>query len=211
MTIEIVAALAVFAFAGSITPGPNNLMLLTSGATFGFRRSVPHIAGVIIGFLLLVVLVGLGLMQVFTVFPKSYTALKIAAVAYLLFLAWKIATAARPDVGDGDGDGVDGNSTGARKSRPLNFWQAALFQYVNPKGLAFSLAAVSAYTPPSRPLSSVFIVAAVFTVANLVSTCTWTAAGVQARRLLSNPVKLRAFNIIVAVLLAGSLYPIVFD
>lgn len=204
MTIEIIAALAVFAFAGSITPGPNNLMLLTSGATFGFRRSVPHIAGVIIGFLLLVILVGLGLMQVFTVFPKSYTALKIAAVAYLLFLAWKIATAARPDVGDGDG-------AGARKSRPLNFWQAALFQYVNPKGLAFSLAAVSAYTPPSRPLSSVFIVAAVFTVANLVSTCTWTAAGVQARRLLSNPVKLRAFNIIVAVLLAGSLYPIVFD
>jgi len=209
MTLEIIFALAVFTMAGSITPGPNNLMLLTSGATFGFRRSVPHIAGVIIGFLLLVVLVGVGLMQVFTVFPNSYTALKIASVAYLLFLAWKIATATAPEV-NGDGDDGDGANT-ARKSRPLTFWQAALFQYVNPKGLAFSLAAVSAYTPPSRPLYSVFVVAAVFTVANLVSTCTWTAAGVQARRLLSAPVKLRVFNITVAVLLTGSLYPIVFD
>lgn len=207
MTLELIAALAVFTTAGSITPGPNNLMLLTSGATFGFRRSVPHIAGILIGFLVMVILVGLGLLQVFTLFPASYTALKIAAVAYLLFLAWKIATAAPPDAaGDGDGDGDR-----ARNSRPLTFWQAALFQYVNPKALAFSLAAVSAYTPPSRPLYSVFVVAAVFTASNLLSTCTWTAAGVQARRLLSDPVKLRVFNITVAVLLAGSLYPIVFD
>lgn len=201
MTIELITALAVFTMAGSITPGPNNLMLLTSGATFGFRRSVPHISGVITGFLLLVLLVGFGLMQVFTLFPASYVALKFASIAYLLFLAWKIATAAPPETQD----------DAARKSRPLTFWQAALFQYVNPKGLAFSLAALSAYTPPSRPLYSVFVVAAVFTVANLVSTCTWTAAGVQARRLLSDPVKLRIFNITVAVLLAGSLYPILFD
>jgi len=205
MTLEIILALAVFTTAGSITPGPNNLMLLTSGATFGFRRSVPHIAGVLSGFLVLVILVGVGLMQVFTVVPQSYTVLKVASVAYLLFLAWKIATATAPDV-DGDGDAKP-----ARKSRPLTFWQAALFQYVNPKGLAFSLAAISAYTPPSRPLYSVFVVAGIFTASNLLSTCTWTAAGVQARRLLSDPVKLRVFNITVAVLLAGSLYPIVFD
>jgi len=203
MSLELITALAVFALAGSMTPGPNNLMLLTSGATFGFRRSVPHISGIITGFLLLVILVGVGLMQVFTLFPASYVALKFASVAYLLFLAWKIATAAPPET---DGDGVR-----ARKSRPLTFWQAALFQYVNPKGLAFALAAVSAYTPPSRPLYSVFVVAAVFTVANTLSTCTWTAAGVQARRLLSAPAKLRIFNITVAVLLAGSLYPILFD
>ena len=204
MSIEIITALAVFTLAGSITPGPNNLMLLTSGATFGFRRSVPHISGVIIGFLLLVILVGLGLMQVFAAFPASYVALKYASIAYLLFLVWKIATAAPPDADAG----ADAESP--RKSRPLTFWQAALFQYVNPKGLAFSLAAISAYTPPSRPLYSVFVVAAVFTVANTLSTCTWTAAGVQARRLLSDPVKLRVFNITVAVLLAGSLYPILF-
>jgi len=199
MSLELITALTVFALAGSMTPGPNNLMLLTSGATFGFRRSVPHISGIIAGFLMLVILVGVGLMQVFTLFPASYVALKFASVAYLLFLAWKIATAAPPD---GDAPG---------KSRPLTFWQAALFQYVNPKGLAFALAAVSAYTPPSRPLYSVFVVAAVFTVANTLSTCTWTAAGVQARRLLSAPAKLRIFNITVAVLLAGSLYPILFD
>ena len=206
MSIEIITALAVFTLAGSITPGPNNLMLLTSGATFGFRRSVPHISGVIIGFLLLVILVGLGLMQVFAAFPVSYVALKYASIAYLLFLVWKIATAAPPDAGADAGAGAEAS----RKSRPLTFWQAALFQYVNPKGLAFSLAAISAYTPPSRPLYSVFVVAAVFTVANTLSTCTWTAAGVQARRLLSDPVKLRIFNITVAVLLAGSLYPILF-
>jgi len=208
MSIEIITALAVFTLAGSITPGPNNLMLLTSGATFGFRRSVPHISGVIIGFLLLVILVGLGLMQVFAAFPVSYVALKYASIAYLLFLVWKIATAAPPDA-DASVDAGAG-ADASRKSRPLTFWQAALFQYVNPKGLAFSLAAISAYTPPSRPLYSVFVVAAVFTVANTLSTCTWTAAGVQARRLLSDPVKLRVFNITVAALLAGSLYPILF-
>jgi len=201
MSLELITALAVFALAGSMTPGPNNLMLLTSGATFGFRRSVPHISGIIAGFLMLVILVGVGLMQVFTLFPASYVALKFASVAYLLFLAWKIATAAPPET----------NGDAPSKSRPLTFWQAALFQYVNPKGLAFALAAVSAYTPPSRPLYSVFVVAAVFTVANTLSTCTWTAAGVQARRLLSAPAKLRIFNITVAVLLAGSLYPILFD
>ena len=200
MNFELITALAVFTLVASMTPGPNNLMLLASGANFGFKRSVPHIIGVIAGFAIMVALVGIGLLQLFNAFPLSYLVLKFASIGYLLFLAWKIATAAPPNDGDD-----------APTSRPLTFHQAALFQWVNPKGWAFALAALSAYTPPARPLHSVFVVVVVFTLVNTLSTCTWTVAGVQARRLLSDPLKLRIFNISVALLLLGSLYPILFE
>ncbi len=198
MNYELLTALAVFALVASATPGPNNLMLLTSGANFGFKRSVPHISGVVAGFAIMVILVGAGLMQLFTAFPLSYLILKFASIAYLLFLAWKIATAASMD------------DDAQHKSKPFTFTQAALFQWVNPKGWSFALAALSAFTPPSRPLAGVFVVAVIFSVVNVMTTCTWTVLGVRVKRFLSNPRKLRIFNVSVALLLVGSLYPILF-
>ena len=180
-------------------------MLLTSGANFGFERTVPHILGVIIGFAIMVMLVGIGLMQLFTAFPVSYLILKFASIAYLLFLAWKIATAASFD--DDPNHKAQSHKT---RGKPFTFTQAALFQWVNPKGWTFALAALSTYTPPSRPLSGVFLVAIIFSVVNVLSTCAWTVLGVQVRRFLSDPLKLRIFNVIAAVLLIGSLYPVLF-
>ena len=119
MNIEILLALTLFALVSSITPGPNNLMLMASGANFGFRRSIPHMLGVSLGFTLMVLLVGVGLVQVFDLFPVSYQILKVVSVAYLLYLAWKIGTAA------------SGNNDTKAGGTPFTFVQAALFQWVS--------------------------------------------------------------------------------
>jgi len=132
MSTEIVTALIAFAFASSITPGPNNLMLLASGANFGLRRTVPHMLGVSLGHAFMIVLVGAGLMGVFDAYPVAYTILKVVSVAYLLFLTWKIVTAGAPR-----GD--------SRSGTPMTFLQAAAFQWVNPKGWAMALTAISSF------------------------------------------------------------------
>jgi threonine/homoserine/homoserine lactone efflux protein len=194
MCHEIVIALAAFAFVSSITPGPNNLMLMASGANFGLRRTVPHMLGVAIGFTVMIVLVGAGLMELFDAYPASYTVLKVFSVVYLLYLAWKITLAAAPDGKAGSG-------------RPLTFIQAALFQWVNPKAWAMALTAISVYAP-SKSLAGVVLVAAVFGLINLPSISFWTVLGKQAQRLLTNPARRQAFNIVMAALLVGSLYPV---
>ncbi len=144
MTYSLLAALALFAFVSSITPGPNNLMLMASGANFGFRRTVPHMLGVALGFVFMVVLVGSGLVQVFDAWPLSYTILKSVSVIYLLYLAWKIATAAPAAQTSAGGT-------------PMTFPQAAAFQWVNPKTWAMALTAITAYTP-SQTFGTILVV-----------------------------------------------------
>jgi threonine/homoserine/homoserine lactone efflux protein len=194
MTYDLIAALAVFAFVSSITPGPNNLMLMASGANFGFRRTIPHMLGVGIGFVVMILLVGLGLAQLFDLYPVSYTVLKSVSVVYLVYLAWKIATAAAPS-----GSGNTGT--------PLTFLQAALFQWVNPKAWAMALTAISAYMP-TQSIASVLWVALIFGMINLPSVGSWTLLGEQMKRVLTNRLRLRVFNASMAVLLIASLYPI---
>ena len=194
MTYELIAALAVFAFVSSITPGPNNLMLMASGANFGFVRTIPHMAGVALGFVFMVVLVGLGLSQIFETYPISHTILKVLSVAYLLFLAWKIANAA--PIGGRDAAGS-----------PMTFLQAAAFQWVNPKAWAMALTAVTVYAPSNSALGMV-IVAVVFGTINLPSIGSWTLLGQQIARVLTNTKRLVAFNWTMAVLLVLSLYPV---
>jgi threonine/homoserine/homoserine lactone efflux protein len=195
MTYEIVLGLAVFALVSSITPGPNNLMLMASGANFGFRRSIPHMLGVALGFTLMVLLIGVGLVQVFDAFPVAYQVLKVVSVAYLLYLAWKIGTAAAP--------GEDANAAGT----PFTFIQAALFQWVNPKAWTMALTAVSVYSP-SQSVAAMAFVAAVFGAVNLPCISLWTSLGQQLQRVLTNPARLRAFNVSMAALLVASLYPV---
>jgi threonine/homoserine/homoserine lactone efflux protein len=194
MTLEILTALSLYAFVTSVTPGPNNVMLMASGANFGFARTVPHMLGVGIGFGVMVFLVGVGLMGVFQAIPHSDLALKALSVVYMLYLAWKIASAS----------GID---DGPRSSQPMTFLQAAAFQWVNPKAWSMALAAISLYAA-SQSIGSVAIVAAVFLAVNIPSVSLWALAGTQVRRLLSNPAHLRLFNIAMAALLVLSLYPI---
>ncbi len=193
MSYEFVPALAAFAFVSSITPGPNNLMLMASGANFGIRRTIPHALGVAIGFVAMVVLVGVGLIGLFDAFPVSYTILKILSVVYLLYLAWRIANADAPDGPAGAG-------------KPMTFFQAAVFQWVNPKAWAMALTAITVYAP-TQAAWAIVAVAIIFGAINLPSIGLWAWMGVQVRRILSNPVRLRVFNITMAVLLIVSLYP----
>ncbi|WP_425078865.1 LysE family translocator [Ruegeria denitrificans] len=194
MTYDILLALIAFAFVTSITPGPNNLMLMASGANFGFRRSIPHMLGIGVGFTLMVLLVGAGLVQVFDRYPVSYSVLKVVSVIYLLYLAWKIAHAAPA-----------GGALAA--GTPMTFLQAAAFQWVNPKAWAMALTATTAYTP-SQTLHAIALVALVFGAVNLPSVSTWTFLGQQMSRVLTNPRRLVLFNWTMAVLLVASLYPV---
>ena len=192
MTLDILLALAAFAFVTSITPGPNNLMLMASGANFGLRRTVPHMLGVGLGFGFMIVCVGLGLAGLFELFPPAKLALAVLSVLYLLWLAWRIAHAAAPEAARGVG-------------RPFTFLQAAAFQWVNPKAWSMALTALSLYS--TGTLRSVVAVACVFTAVNLPSVSSWTLLGQAMARLLTSPARLRAFNWAMAGLLVASLWP----
>ncbi|MFC3118720.1 LysE family translocator [Jhaorihella thermophila] len=193
MTADLIIALALFAFVSSITPGPNNLMLMASGANFGFRRTVPHMLGVALGFVFLLLVAGAGLIRVFEIWPAVHAAMKAASVAYLLWLAWKIATAA--PVGEGRSRG-----------RPLTFLQAAAFQWVNPKAWAMALTAITVYAP-DRSAQALLTVAALFGLVNLPSVGTWALIGQGLAAWLAEPRRLRTFNRVMALLMVATLWP----
>ncbi len=195
MSSEAFLALLVYAFVTSITPGPNNFMLLASGVNFGFLRTIPHMLGIGIGFLTLLLGVGFGLGAVLTAFPALHIALKVAGGAYLLYLAWKIGTARSL--------GKDGET----RARPMRFIEAAAFQWVNPKAWVMAITAMAVYTNPQRPFLSVLLISVAFAVVNLPSVSTWAGFGTALRGFLSDPVRLKWFNIAMGVLLAATLWP----
>lgn len=195
MSIEIFLALLAFAFVASATPGPNNLMLLSSGVTFGFRRTIPHMLGIGIGFVLLLLAVGAGLGALLTSVPVLHLLLKIAGGLYLLYLAYRIATSGA----------LDAEEEG--RARPLGFWGAVAFQWVNPKGWVMAVTAMATYTDPQNYWPTMLIVAGAFGLVNLPSVSIWAGLGVMLRTWLSDPLRLRIFNIAMAVLLVASLWP----
>jgi threonine/homoserine/homoserine lactone efflux protein len=195
MSTETLFALLVYAFVTSITPGPNNLMLLTSGVNFGFARSIPHMLGIGIGFVVLLLAVGFGLGAVLAAFPALHTALKVAGGAYLLYLAWKIATARSLD------------AKGDDAARPMGFLDAAAFQWVNPKAWVMAVTAMAVYSNPQRPFLSVLLIAVAFGIVNLPSVSVWAGFGTALRGFLSDPVRLRWFNVVMGLLLAATLWP----
>ncbi|WOI13434.1 LysE family translocator [Sulfitobacter sp. LC.270.F.C4] len=194
MSFAILTALLGFAFVATVTPGPNNLMLMASGANFGFRRTLPHMLGIVGGVSVMALLVGAGLMALFDAVPALNLVLKVVSVGYLLWLAFKIATAAPVEERDAAG-------------RPMTFLQAATFQWVNPKAWAMCLSAITLYAP-DRSLLSVAIVAGAFALVCFPAILVWAWLGTVVRQWLSNTTRLRVFNITMAALLVASLYPV---
>ncbi len=194
MSLDLFLALVVFAFVTSITPGPNNFMLLASGVNFGFWRTVPHMCGIGVGFFTLLVGVGLGLGAVLTAYPQLHLALKVAGGAYLLYLAWKIAMSR--SLGEKEGG-----------TRPMTFLEAAAFQWVNPKAWVMAVTAMAVYTDPARPFLTMLLVATAFALVNFPSVSCWAGFGVALRGFLADPVRLKWFNIAMGVLLAATLVP----
>ena len=194
MTHDLLLALIGFAFVTSVTPGPNNMMLLASGVNFGLRRTLPHMLGISLGHSLMVFLVGLGLAGVIEGWPPAKTVLKVVSVGYMLWLAWEIAHSPAP-------------KPGMAAARPFSFLQAAAFQWVNPKAWAMALGAISAYAP-DRSVWGVAVVALVFACVNLPSVSLWAWAGEQLRGWLARSTRLRMFNWTMAGLLVLSLIPV---
>jgi threonine/homoserine/homoserine lactone efflux protein len=195
MSADTFAALFVFAFVSSITPGPNNIMLLTSGVNFGFVRTIPHMLGIGAGFVVLLLAVGLGLGAVLTAFPALNLALKVAGGAYLLYLAWRIAMSrSLSEKGEGG-------------AGPMTFLEAAAFQWVNPKAWVMAVTAMALCTNTERPFLSVVLVAMAFGLVNLPCVSSWAGFGVALRGFLADPARLKWFNIAMGLLLAASLWP----
>lgn len=195
MPSETLLAFVTYAFVTSITPGPNNTMLLASGLNYGFVRSLPHVLGISIGFAVLVMGVGAGLGRLFEAFPALYALLRIVGAAYLLYLAWQIATAAPMQ---------DASAPG----RPFGFWKAAGFQWGNPKAWIMAIGAITAYLPAGGGVQAVVALALLFALVNAPSVVVWVTFGTTLRRWLTDTRHLRLFNIAMALLLVLSLHPL---
>lgn len=198
MSSTLLASLVLFAVVTSVTPGPNNIMLMASGANFGFRRTLPHLAGVTVGFGLMNVLVGLGLGGLIIEIPALHGALQVVGTLYLVYLAWRIATA----------DGLGNTGTSAQ---PMPFLTAIAFQAVNVKAWTMSLGAFATYALVGELMASIMLIAGTFVVVGIPCSVTWTAFGVGLKRMLSQPRALRAFNVAMALLLIASLTPTLAD
>jgi len=195
MQTDMMLAFMAYAFVTSITPGPNNTMVLASGLNHGFARSVPHIFGISIGFSVMVLGIGAGLGSLFIAYPAAYVALRVIGTVYLLWLAWQIATA-RP------------MQDAAGSSRPFGFWKAAAFQWVNPKAWIMAIGAIAAYVPANGGIPAVALIALLFAVVNAPSVAVWAAFGTTLRRWLTDARYVRMFNAAMAIMLVLSLYPL---
>ncbi|MGE8187073.1 LysE family translocator [Pseudomonas sp. NPDC086278] len=199
LSLDLLLGFALFALVTSITPGPNNTMLLASGVNFGFNRTIPHMLGITCGFFVLVVAVGFGLGAVFQTYPLLYTVLRYVGAAYLLYLAWKIAHSGPMSEREGG------------ESQPISYLSAAAFQWVNPKAWIMAIGAISTYTPMQGYFTNVIVIAAVFALINLPSVSVWAGCGTLLRNVLKDQRWLRLFNWGMALLLVASLYPLLIE
>jgi threonine/homoserine/homoserine lactone efflux protein len=199
MSQQLTIAYIVFASVAAFTPGPNNTMLLASGLNFGFRRTIPHVLGVGFGIGIVVLVAGFGLGAIFRAYPLLYAVLKYAGAAYLLYLAWLIATSGAVSAG------------GARRGKPLSFFGAALFQWVNVKGLVAAISSVAIYSAIAPYPYNMIALGMIFSVVGFLSAATWALFGVGLSRVLSTPRAVRIFNVTMALLLVASLYPVLFE
>lgn len=195
MTPETALAASVFAVVSSITPGPNNMMILASGVNFGFSRSLRHLFGISLGFGLMILLVGLGLHTLLERFPLIYDAMRWVGAAYLIWLAWKLTHAGPP------------SATAPSAAQPMGFFAAAAFQWVNPKAWVMAVTAISTYLPAQAQPLHIASLAALFIALNLPCVATWGAFGSAMRRILQDPKRLRIFNVTMALALVASLIP----
>ena len=195
--LTLAAAFLPFAIAAGFTPGPNNLMLAASGANFGFRRTLPHLLGIVCGFPLVVLATGLGLGALFQRHQDIHAVMRLVGAAFLLYLAWRIATS-------------DPGAPDTTPGRPLTFLEAALFQWVNIKGWVFAIGAITTYTTVGgRVLEELAVILTLSLLVTVGSTTAWTGCGVGLSRFLRrSPAMRRAFNVSMAVLLVLSIVPV---
>jgi threonine/homoserine/homoserine lactone efflux protein len=194
--MEIFIAVLFFAFSTTITPGPNNVMIMSSGVNYGVRASMPHFLGICLGFPVMVLLVGFGFGVIFEKFPNLHQLIKVAGVVYLLWLAWHIASAEPKTIQKGE-------------KKPFTFWQAALFQWVNAKAWMMASGAVAAYTTvQGNPVVEVVAITLAFLLMAFPCVGVWLLFGSLLRKVLSNSIFQRVFNITMGLILVASIVPV---
>ena len=194
MTLATLVSFSMFALMAAITPGPNNIMLAASGANYGFRRTLPHIIGICFGFGCLVIAGGLGVGRFLETFPQFFSILKMLALLFLLYLVWKVGTASSPKLSP------DG--------KPMRFHTAALFQWVNPKGVTVVISAIAAYLETASSIwQALPIMVIVFVLVTIISACLWAFIGSAISDFLSNRHYSLAFNVTMAIALFLSMLP----
>ena len=196
MSLEIILAFCTYAIVTSITPGPTNFMLLASGTNFGFVRTIPHFLGVAFGFTIMVAAVGLGIGALLAEHPRVYSALKVAGVAYLLYLSWCLLRA----------DSID--QSGKTPLKPMNFFMGALFPLVNPKAWIMAIGAIGTYVPSGSRTHDLLVVALIFGLINAPCMAVWAGFGDALSHALKRPLWKKVFNTSMALMLAISTYPI---
>ena len=189
-TPALLVSLFTFVAVNSVTPGPNNILLMVSGVNFGVRRTVPQMAGIFTGLFIATAATGLGLGYVFSQFPLVRTVLMAMAIAYTLWLAWKVASA--------------GNLGGGSLAHPMTFWASLSFQAVNPKLWMAAINAASLYVRPGSMLADTALLTGVFSVINIPAMLIWAGGGVWLRQALQKPGRIRVFNVCMGLLLAAS-------
>jgi len=199
MSNSLLIAFVMFAVVMFFTPGPNNIMLLSSGLTYGFRPTLPHIAGITVGFAFMIGAVGIGLGTIFIAYPVLQTILKYAGAAYLIYLAAVIAMS----------EPVGPEQEKARG--PMTFWGAAMFQWVNAKGWVMVIGTITAYAAIASFPWNIVIQVTLSLILGAVSCTAWALFGTALRPILTSPMAVRAFNIVMALLLLASLYPVFVD
>jgi threonine/homoserine/homoserine lactone efflux protein len=199
MSHSLLVALITFGAVMAFTPGPNNIMVLSSGLTYGFRRTLPHIVGIAFGVAFMVAAMGLGFGAIFFAWPILQTILKYAGIAYLIYLAYAIAMSGPVTPGPDN------------QAAPMTFWGAALFQWVNVKGWVMAIGIITAYSAVASFPWNIATQAALMFVMGGLSSVLWALFGSSLRPVLTSPRAVRAFNIVMAVLLLASLYPVFMD
>jgi threonine/homoserine/homoserine lactone efflux protein len=194
--MEFYLSIFIFAISSTVTPGPNNIMIMTSGLNYGVKKSIPHLLGICFGFPVMVIVIGFGFSIVLERYPLFNEIIKVLGIVYLLYLAWLIASSSPV-------------SLEGRKSKPLSFTQAALFQWVNPKAWVVATGAVSAYTSVSSDIfTQVIFIALAFLIVAIPSLGTWLIFGVGIKKYLKSPKHQKVFNLSMALLLIVSVLPI---
>nr|WP_216607208.1 LysE family translocator [Vibrio tubiashii] len=197
--VEYLLSVALFAISSSVTPGPNNIMVMTSGVNFGVKKTMPLLLGICVGFTIMLLLVGLGFGQLFNLFPQLDVVIKTLGTAYLLYLAWQIAQSGNVSAAGG-------------QPKPLGFMKGALFQWVNGKAWVVAIGAISAFTTVGDTyMSQNLTIAMTFFVASFPCVGVWLMFGSVLRQYLQKPSYLRLFNLTMSILLAISVLPVVID
>ena len=194
--MEYYLSVILFCLVTSITPGPNNIMLMSSGLNHGVLKTIPHISGIIVGFPLMVAALGFGLGTIFLNYPVIHQVIKIVGISYLLFLAWKIANTSNANAGK-------------QLKKPFTFIQSAAFQWLNPKAWVIAIGAIATFTTVGNIEIQVIIIVFTYLFVGAFSMGLWLLMGASLQKILRSQKQFQVFNVAMAILLVMSVAPMV--